>query len=184
MNITHLQNRVAYGRDHAAYKDLFFYFHPLLLRFVCSIVKSTDVAEDIVSETMVKVWTMGEKLVYVNDLHVYLFKCAKNAALNHIKSLATRHEQLNGIHEAKLVTSVNDSAEKLQLTEIKNRIEEIVTALPSQCQLVYRLIKEQGLSYRQVTAILEISQNTIETHMRLALKRLRSSLSDYLLCKK
>jgi RNA polymerase sigma-70 factor (ECF subfamily) len=46
--------------------------------------------------------------------------------------------------------------------------------------MVFKLIKEEGFSYKKVSGILEISQNTIETHMRIALKRIKVSLNNYL----
>ncbi|HRN49624.1 MAG TPA: sigma factor-like helix-turn-helix DNA-binding protein [Niabella sp.] len=42
------------------------------------------------------------------------------------------------------------------------------------------MVREEGMTYKQVGAILEISQNTIETHMRLALKDIKQLLDKYL----
>ena len=49
--------------------------------------------------------------------------------------------------------------------------------LPTKCQMVFRLIKEERMTYKEVSNIMNISQNTIETHMRIALKKIRSELS-------
>ena len=69
---------------------------------------------------------------------------------------------------------------KMQLSEIQKRINNCVNELPPQCSMVFKLIKEEGFSYKKVSGILEISQNTIEYHMRIALKKIRISLSKYL----
>ncbi|WP_394803726.1 sigma factor-like helix-turn-helix DNA-binding protein [Niabella hibiscisoli] len=45
--------------------------------------------------------------------------------------------------------------------------------------MVFRLIKEYGLSYAQVKEVMDISQNTIETHMKLALKKLKMIVDSY-----
>jgi RNA polymerase sigma-70 factor (ECF subfamily) len=45
---------------------------------------------------------------------------------------------------------------------------------------VYKLIKEDGFSYKQVAEILEISVNTVEGHMTTALKKITASLRNYL----
>ena len=78
-----------------------------------------------------------------------------------------------GIPDQQLIT--------MELAEI---IEKTVQSLPRKCQIVYRLIKEEGLSYREAGNILHLSQNTLETHMATALKKLRSVLDIYLLKKK
>ena len=74
--------------------------------------------------------------------------------------------------------------QQLLSMELSSLIEQTVQALPPQCQLVYRLIKEEELSYKEAGAVLELSQNTLETHMRLALKKLRRTLDAYLMKKK
>ncbi len=180
-----LQNRLAYLQDEAAYKALFFHFHPLLVRFVNTIVKNRDDAEDVVSETLLKVWTMGRELNYVEDLSLYLFRMARNKAVDILRKqkrdilvAAAAYDQEPGLVDAL-------TPERLYITsELDHYIRTAVEALPTQSQLVFKLIKEQGFTYKQVSGILEISQNTVETHMRLALKKIRLALKSYLATEK
>ena len=180
-NILFLQNRVAYTKDEEAYKQLFFHFHPLLYRFAYNIIKNEEDAEDIVSEVMIKVWTMENKLAYINDLQLYLFKAVKNTAFTYLSSKKNSFQSLTDETEQTLHTTSNNlSEQKIIFSEINQKIEKAVIALPPQCQMVFRLIKEEGMSHKQVSSILEISQNTIETHMRIALKRIKLALEKYL----
>ncbi|MGN7783630.1 sigma-70 family RNA polymerase sigma factor [Niabella sp. 22666] len=179
-NIPYLLSRVAYARDEQAYKSLFLHFHPGLFRFCISIVKSFEAAEEIVSDSLLKLWLMESKLTYVNDVHAYLFKSVKNASLTW---LSRQKMTLLEIGTAELNTDV--TAETLYVnTETGWEIEKAIANLPHQCQLVFRLVKQEGFSHKQITAILEISQNTIEAHMRTALKRIRLQLQEYLTGKK
>lgn len=183
-DILFFQNRVAYTRDEQAYKKLFFHFHSPLHRFAYNIVQNIELAEEIVSDVMMRVWDMGSKLAQVDKLNSYLFTAIKNAALT---QLAKNKLQEVGIDEwvENTVADKEDTPEnRLLLSEIELKIESAVTSLPPQCQLVYRLIKEEGFSHKQVCAILEISQNTIETQMRIALKKIRVALDHYLVTKK
>lgn len=137
-----------------------------------------DIADEIVSDVMIKIWLMENKLGYIDNLPVYLFRAAKNGALTHLRNKKLNIESLTEVHENTISDQyANDS---LQLSETQLLIESTVRSLPTQCQMVYRLVKEEGLAYKQVSAILEISQNTIETHMRIALKRIRLELAAYL----
>ena len=68
----------------------------------------------------------------------------------------------------------------MQVSEIEKKLNNCVNELSPQCVMVFKLIKEEGFSYKKVSGILEISQNTIETHMRIALKKIRLALSLYL----
>jgi RNA polymerase sigma-19 factor, ECF subfamily len=182
-DILFLQNRVAYLRDEQAYKKIFFHFHPSLYRFAFNIVQDTDLAEEIVSDVMMKVWDLGSKLAQVDKLQAYLFTATKNTAFNQLAKGRLQEVSI-GEWVENTVTDKEDTPEsRLLLSEIGRIIETAVKELPPQCQLVYRLIKEEGCSHRQVSDIMEISRNTIETHMRIALKKIRGVLDQYLTTK-
>lgn len=176
--ILFLQNRLSYTRDEQVYRELYYYFHPRLFVFVNGLVRNADIAEEIVSDVMIKIWLMENRLGYIENLPVYLFKAAKNAALTHLAKKKPENVELTEAIENTI--SDEDSHDQLQLTETRRLIESTVRSLPAQCQMVYRLVREEGLSYKQVSDVLDITQNTIETHMRIALKRIRLVLAAYL----
>ncbi len=180
--ILFLQNRVAYVRDEGAYRQIFLHFHPALFRFAYHILRNSEAAEDVVSDVMIKIWTMESRLSYIENLKLYLLKSVKNAALSYLSDKKNQTESIEAITEP--VTANEETAQKLLLSEAAQRIEAAITALPPQCQQVLRLVKEEGLSYKEVGKVLDISQNTIETHIRIALKRLKIALDEYLLTKK
>ena len=178
-DILFLQNRVAYVRDELAYKKLFFHFYSPLHRFSLSIVKDFEVAEEIVSDTMMKIWDMGNKLATIEKLDAYLFTSIKNACFSFLSKKKLTTSDIDEV----AITSVSEYANpenQMIVSEMENKINCCVNELPPQCVMVFKLIKEQGFSYKKVSAILEISQNTIETHMRIALKRIRAALDSYL----
>ena len=182
-HLLYLQNRVAYARDQAAYKELYLYFHPSIYKLAGLIIPQESIVEEIVSDVMIRVWTMEHKLAYVNHLKTYLLTATRNTAINYLRKRGEENILSDdaweqpispaGIPDQQLIT--------MELTEI---IERTVQSLPRKCQLVYRLIKEDGLSYREARDILHLSQNTLETHMANALKKLRTVLDSYLLKKK
>ena len=178
-DILFLQNRVAYVRDELAYKKLFFHFYSSLQRFSFSIVKDFETAEEIVSDTMMKIWDMGNKLASIEKLDAYLFITTKNACLTFLSKTKLKISELTAI-DINYISDYENPETQLQASEIEKKINHCINELPPQCVMVFKLIKEEGFSYKKVSGILEISQNTIETHMRIALKKIRSALSQYL----
>jgi RNA polymerase sigma-70 factor (family 1) len=183
-DILFLQNRVAYLRDEQSYKKLFYHFHIPLHRFACKMVKNAAVADEIVSDTMMKVWAMDNKLAQVDRLNQYLFTAVKNAALSYLSKNKAGNVPLDQTLENTFPDKDDNPENRLIVSEIGCQVEQAIAALPPQCQLVYRLIKEEGFSHKEVCAILEVSQNTVETQMRIALKKIRWSLEAYLRVKK
>lgn len=179
-DILFLQNRVAYTRDEEAYKKVFFHFHSSLHRFAHHILKDADTTEEIVSDVMMRIWDMGSKLAQVENLNLYLFTATKNACLTQLaKNKLAKVQWDEGIENA-LADTGDNPEQQLLYSEIETKVERAVAGLPPQCQLVFRLIKEEGFSYREVAVIAEISQNTIETHMRIALRKIKLALDSYL----
>lgn len=180
-DILFLQNRVAYIRDEGAYKKLFFHFHPSLYRFANNIVGDGVIADEIVSDILMKIWEMGSRLAQIDKLNLYLFSAVKNASLTHFSKAKHQHLIIDEIFENTVVDEASDPEKKLLLSEVQQKIEAAIATFAPQCKLVYRLIREEGFSHKEICSILEVSQNTVETHMRIALKKIRLSLSAYLM---
>jgi RNA polymerase sigma-70 factor (ECF subfamily) len=64
--------------------------------------------------------------------------------------------------------------------EINESIEKAIATLPPQCRKVFLLNKYDGLSYNEIAQKLDISINTVRTQITRAMKKMRSSLSQYL----
>ena len=178
-DILFLQNRVAYLRDEIAYKKLFFHFYTSLHRFSLSIVKDFEVSEEIVSDTMMKIWDMGNKLATIEKLDAYLFTSIKNACFTFLSKKKLETSDIDTV-VSNTMSNYENPETQLLVSEMEKKISRCVNKLPPQCIMVFKLIKEEGFSYKKVSGILEISQNTIETHMRIALKRIKASLNNYL----
>lgn len=174
-----MQNRVAYASDEQAYKKLFYHFYKPLCRFAYSLVKNTEDVEEIVSDVLLKIWLMEAKLGIVEDLPSYLYRATKNSCLNFLQSATHKKELItDGLSDdMPEMFFENPSGER---SEVQLLLDKAVNDLPPKCQMVFRLIKEAGMSHKQVIDVLEISQNTIETQMRIALKSIREQLNAYI----
>jgi RNA polymerase sigma-70 factor (ECF subfamily) len=179
IDIIQLQHDVALSRDQQAYKMLFKYFHKPLIRFGTSIVKSKEAAEEIYSDIMLKMWDLGNALNNIDNLKTYLFISVKNASLNYLaKYYKLKTQNIESIDIE--LQHVSTPEEYLLTSELQRNLSVAIKSLPTKAQLVYKLIKEDGFSYKQVAEILEISVNTVEGHMTTALKKITASLRNYL----
>ncbi|HEV7329489.1 MAG TPA: RNA polymerase sigma-70 factor [Flavisolibacter sp.] len=174
-----LQERVALQRDQQAYKQLFFYYYQNLCRFALGFVRVKEAAEEVVSDVMLKVWSQGETLSRVDNLTVYLYRATRNRCLNYIrdhqKHNTTSLEQLEDCFQYPHV----NPEEAFINREWNNRLREAVSGLPPKCQMVYKLVREDGLSYKDVATIMEISENTVDRHLNNALHKMIRSVRAY-----
>lgn len=179
--LLYYQSKVAYYRDEQSYKRLFLYFHPILYRFSFNILKDKSISEEIVSDIMLKVWQMGNKLSQIQHLKLFLITSVKNACFTYLASKKHQQSLSESIDQDDKTACNADSPEELYIySEVTQRVNMVILSLPMKCQMVFRLIKEEGLSYKEVSKVLEISQNTIETHMKIALRKIRMDLQQFL----
>jgi RNA polymerase sigma-70 factor (ECF subfamily) len=177
-DIAQLQYDVAYKRDERAYKQLFIFFYPQLFRFASQIINNVEASEEIVLDVMMRIWEMESRLGEVSNLKVYLFKAIKNSSLTYLSSKKVSLIELDEIN-SKETSSYNPDQNLLDL-ELKEYINNAVQSLPHKCKWVYRLIKEEGFTYKEASAVLNVSINTIENHMAIAFKRISQHLHRYL----
>ena len=105
----------------------------------------------------------------------------KNACFTYFSSRKHQQSLNESIDNEDINSSNGENPEQLYIySEVTQRVNLVITSLPMKCQMVFRLIKEEGLSYKEVSKVLEISQNTIETHMRIALRKIRMDLQHFL----
>lgn len=143
-------------------------------------LKDAELADEIVSDVMFRIWDLGSKLAQVENLNVYLFTATKNACLNHLSKEKWQRVLMDEGTQNEIADPGSNPEHQLLYNEIERKVEMAISNLPVQCQVVFRLIREQGFSHREVAVIAEISQNTIETHMRIALRKIKLSLDNYL----
>jgi len=179
LDIPELQRNIALHRSEEAFKTLFLHFYKPLTNFSYSLTKSEEAAEEIYSDVMLKLWDLGIALQNINNLKSYLYRAIKNASLNYLE----KYHKLKSIDLDSIsveILPLHDSESEILANEFNRFAMIAVQSLPPKCQIVYKLIKEDGLSYKDVSEILNISVNTVEGHMVNALKKLHKSLGIFL----
>lgn len=174
--VKELQQRVALYNDMEAYKQLYELFFSPLYRFSYSIIKSKEAAEEIVSDVFIKIWEMRQELHKVNELNVYLYVVTKNYSLNYITRTFKNPVVCLDEIEVESLFSLPSPEEMLITADMNKRIIRAVSELPSQCRLIFQLVKEDGLKYKEVAAILNISVLTVRNQVAIATKKIAAAL--------
>lgn len=180
VDIAYLQKQIAIARDESAYKKLFFYFYKPLFRFALTFVKTKESSEEIVSDVMLKVWSMKEGLLEIENLKLYLFRAIKNTSINYLsKSSKWTSWDLENI-QVELQLDLYTPEDSLICDELKRKIVTAIKELPPKCQMVYKLVREDGFTYKEVATLMEISENTVDRHLNNALHKLIKAVKVHL----
>lgn len=164
--------------DQKAFEEIFDLLYERLLNFCIIYVKDKEYAEEIVSNVFLKLW-MKRKELNIQNPETYLFMAVKNRSLNHIKQYS--NYKVSYISEKGFLELVNthDPGKEMERRELVFKMNQAIETLPLQCRIVFKLVKEEGLRYKQVAEILEISPRTVETQLVRAVRKLDEFLSPY-----
>lgn len=174
--IKELQRRIALYEDMKAYKELYMLLFDGLLRFSASFVKSRETAEEIVSDVFIKLWQIRGQLNQVDNLKIYLYTITKNFSLNHItKSSRNPVVHLDQVH-LETVVEFNTPEDVCLSNEVRNRLKQAIGELPPQCRMIFQLVREDGLKYKEVSSILNLSVLTIRNQVAIATRKMMEVL--------
>jgi RNA polymerase sigma-70 factor (ECF subfamily) len=177
LGLSILQSQVSVG-DTRAFRQIFDALFSNLTKFSFSFVHSKEAATEIVDELFVQLWIKRADIMKINDLRVYLYTATKNASLNYISKKA---KQIEVEPYENLIVHMTDlvSPEQIMITkEMLQKIKEAVDSLPPRCKLIFKFVREDGLSYSEVAEILGLSIKTIDAQMVIAVSRIRGKLMN------
>lgn len=170
--IRDIQRKICLESDEHAFGQIYLALMPNLLQFAQSIIKNKELSEDIVSDIFVKIWKNRERLADVENFKLYLYISTKNTALNYL----SRHFRKDVLSLDEITIncpSVNYNPEQILITsELVNRINATIAMLPPRCKLIFKLAKEDGLKYNEISQLLNISVSTIDSQMAIAVKKI------------
>ncbi|HEY6503239.1 MAG TPA: RNA polymerase sigma-70 factor [Chitinophagaceae bacterium] len=173
-----IAEKIAAG-DQPAFRLLFDYFAARLTEFARAILKSKEAATEVVDDVLVKVWKNRETLPLVGNIRVYLYTATKNTALNYL-SCRAREVITEPFDHISIQLQDDQSPEQQMITEeILRKIHTAVDDLPPRCKMIFKLVREDGLKYKEVAEILKISVNTVDAQMVIAVKKISEAVKGY-----
>ncbi|SEW01589.1 RNA polymerase sigma-70 factor, ECF subfamily [Chitinophaga sp. YR573] len=181
VNINDLWERITVDSDSKSFEVLFHELNPRLIKFCTLYVHYQQVAEEIVSDVFVKCWMDRAQMKEVLKPETYLFIAVKNHALNYNKRFSSM--QIVNIDDhpggSQLINSSSPEME-LEKKELFFQMDQAIASLPKQCGIIFRLVKENGMKYKEVGEILGISHRTVHTQMLRAMKKMTKAMDPYL----
>lgn len=166
--------------NQVAFKKLYDLLFKRMVQFAMAIVKDQSAAVAIVDEVFVKFWKNRQKASTINNLRVYFYTAVKNTALNYL-SQNVKEQKIESFDYVDFQVNDNITPEQLMITsELFSKIKVAINNLPSKCKIIFKLVREDGLTYKEVSKILNISENTVDAQLVIAVKRIREALKNHI----
>lgn len=165
-----LRLKIASG-DQFAFRRLFTLYHQQLGNYIFQITDSRELAEEIVQDVFMKVWTLREGLGEVQNFKAYLFVLSKNQALNSLRKVAKER-----LLKVEWQDTFQDIPESIESSHYYKLLDKAIDLLPPQQQKVYLLSRHKRLKYLEISNEMNISLETVKKYLKIA----NSSITAYI----
>ena len=177
MNDAELLARLRAG-DEAAYDAIFRAWYAPLVRAAQAVVRERAVAEELAQDVMLELWRRRESLAAETSVQAYLFRAARNRALNHLRHLRVQRE--GAPFAAQDESRDAPAPAQLVAAELGAAIRMAMDELPPRCREVFELSRVRGLKYAEIAETLGVSVKAVEGQMARALRTMRERLAPWM----
>lgn len=164
-------------KDKTVFDFVFCYYYTGLCAYARRWVNDPDVAEDLVQDFFVRLWTNSSKIEITSSLKSYFFTSIKNRAVNYLK-----HDKIKEKFGVQAMIGQTEEYSNWEFTEpeLTELIEKGIQKLPPRCREIFILSRVEGKDNAKIAEMLGISKRTVELQISNALKILRTELKEYL----
>jgi RNA polymerase sigma-70 factor, ECF subfamily len=174
--ITSLVERIRVGQQEA-FQEFFYTFQPQVFRFLYRYTRDVAIAEDLTQETFINFWEARERLDPTLAAKHYLFRIARNLALQCLARRMHTVPQMLVSNDILVALSQNPQ-EAYEHSFAADEVHRSLHFLPERCRAVFILSRYDDMSYQEVAQTLQISLQTVKNQMNKALAILRRQLTD------
>ena len=161
-----------------AFEELYNFYHKKLIAFSQNFTRSKELAEEVVEDVFVKLWCKRERVADIGNLNVYLYTAIKHQSLNALSKETRRViTELLDVSEFDVSSAEKSPYDLMVTSELMQLVEAAIDTLPPKCKLIFKMVREDQLKYKEVAEILNISVNTIDVQMAIAVKRICANLN-------
>jgi RNA polymerase sigma-70 factor (ECF subfamily) len=184
-NETELIEQLKHG-DESAFKVIVEQWQDMVYNTILGIVQNETEAEDLAQDVFIKVFEKISTFKGDSKFSTWLYRIATTTALDHLRSKKRKKrfgflQSLGGggTEEKEQVPDFHHPGISLDNKERSAVLFKAIAALPENQKAAYTLHKLEGLSYRDVSEVLNTTVSAVESLMSRANQNLRKQLEEY-----
>jgi len=113
-----------------------------------------------------KIWTVRETLTGINNFKHFLLVVSRNRAFDLLKK-QLREKKLKSEWEKDIMPELSGAHNELEMSRL-SVIEQAIESLPPRRKEVFLLSRGEHLTYQEIATLLDISKESVKTHLKLA----------------
>lgn len=163
-----------------AFEVLYTRYKQKLYLQALGILQDRELAKDLIHEIFLKLWERRQELEVETQLGAYLYQAMRYKSIDYLK----KKQNLTAYHQHfQWFTQVQGDQADYQVREkiMQQLIEQEIQHMPPRMQQVFRLSRHEHKSHAEIADLLNLSEQSVRSHIKNALRILRSKLTIPLL---
>ena len=166
------------GGDEDAFCELYATYKNRLIYFAMRFLKSREYAEDVFQDAFTVVWQSRRFINPDASFSSYLYTIMRNRILNQLRN-AANEEKLKESILSQALDYTEDTKREVMLNDLKSLIPHAWQQLTPRQREIFEMSREAQLSHKEIADKLGISVNTVQEHISISLKLIRTYLIKY-----
>lgn len=158
--------------DPSAFREFYEANYANVYRFLISRGVRDDDAQDLIQKAFMMIWEKRDQIDASKSLKAYLFQIIYTRMLNHFQ-YNSKFAEVEDIGDH---LDAEHSEESMDYTELLKVVRNIISKMPEKRSMVFEMCFMKEFSYKEAAEAMQVSVKTIENHMALAFKELRTAL--------
>ena len=153
----------------------------VLYRLALRIIQKHEEAQDVVQETLIKVWNKRDEWDKIASIEAFSLTICRNMALDRLRSKTSQNESLDSVLPDTPDQESNPYEQMLQKDRI-DLVRRMVNSLPEKQRSCMQLRDFEGKPYKEIAAILNISEDQVKVNIfraRQAIKQRYQQIEEY-----
>lgn len=153
-----------------------------LYRLALRITLDTAEAEDIVQDTLIKVWNQRDSWERIGSIEAFSYTICRNLALDAARRSGHSHESLDAEQHTEAMETTSNPYEQAAQQDRYRLVRQLVDSLPEKQRACMQLRDFEGKSYKEVAAALGITEEQVKVNIfraRQAIKLKYQKLEEY-----
>ena len=151
-----------------------------LYRMALRITMNAAEAEDVVQETMMKVWNRRDQWEQIESIEAFCLTICRNLSLDKVRRMDNQTQSLDAAYDPKdLGVSSNPEEQAIQSDRIR-LVRQMISQLPEKQRSCMQLRDMEGKSYKDIAAILDITEEQVKVNIFRARQTIREKFKKFL----
>lgn len=135
-----------------------------LFRLALRITLNRVEAEDIVQDTLIKVWDRRFEWESIDSIEAFSLTVCRNLSLDRLRKKENSNDSLEDVNIAELVASSNPQDRMIQEDRV-SLVRQIIDSLPEKQRSCMQLRDFEGKSYKEIAQVLGITEEQVKVNI-------------------